>query len=987
MSMSSIPNTLTILINTPIRGSSKLIYKPVMTVPLEKKDRKQGENVLFTPLIKLDTAVIDTIPPNYPKSELFTQFFDNSEFNSLINRTLGKKMQKIRTLEEATDEGIVDNNIRLTLDTLFKENNSFFVKDHEYLINNYSWATGDWKLDTKKFMQNFARTYNAYGANTNSLYYQRMNEEHASDQLKKLDDSVKHGKISTSVSKFKDSLISDDRGSGLGTGTGTDTWTKKSIPTVAPPPTISNNILTNRKLIKRVSPSMRTLFGSIINKPFIKTNDDRSFSCDSLTQTVIFADDNNFVQLISESGESSGLRSSYDEYTKSVDDYNLILNEYQLFMGIAVDPDSNVNYNSFTKYYEYGSVIRDMVDQDQDDKDKDKLRDQDFTINIGKINMYKKFFAKTAIMLIMILGKLLIFKRKIFRNFYIFLVMMRKYLFDNKTELYKLAFYQKYATLIKQNTTKITGILDDEIFMIIDFDMRYYKAIADNCFDELSNFKAEVDFFKKSLTPVLQTNPSYTVQKEKYTRYPSLLMAERSFFAIFFFKILKMGQTNDCKIWKLSTSLTKEFLSGIIKITSEQIIHSNSIYEKYNSGYTESQRNDLAQLLKDKSKSSVFSFGRWAKQKTDFYNLEKNVWLSHFCILLSTEISFIHLDRKLSCVSSFIDMIHYYKYFFKWGYQNYFTFVEKLQTEGFDFSSSFIKCLIINDTGLVITPTEVDNKMRQVQTQMDRCDVLLKQKYNALTDVEFEYEDLKTFFIPRIMDVSFEIKCNEIVAQHYGNTNETSLVTEIAQGVSRNSNSKTKSTTKSITKSSKTRTKSRKSRKSNKTEYPESETQPRNQSETQPQTQTQSQPEPPETQNQSQSGGAGLNSIVSEYAQNKNPNSREFSKLSYYVIIDLSLVEKEGSQDKISLAVKLKLKCNSAYEKIRKSYADLFGLVYQPMEQVQPSIKNTKTDPNANTNSTTKNNTYKNKNKNQYNNNKNNKKRENNNNYTRRRYK
>jgi hypothetical protein len=50
--------------------------------------------------------------------------------------------------------------------------------------------------------------------------------------------------------------------------------------------------------------------------------------------------------------------------------------------------------------------------------------------------------------------------------------------------------------------------------------------------------------------------------------------------------------------------------------------------------------------------------------------------------------------------------------------------------------------------------------------------------------------------------------------------------------------------------------------------------------------------------------------------------------LTYYIVIDLELYP----GDHIPLNVKASIACQLRYEKIRQSYADLFGLVYQPKE-------------------------------------------------------
>ena len=59
------------------------------------------------------------------------------------------------TLFTATKFGFIDNNIKLTLDTIFRHNAPFFIKDKPYLVDSYSWTWGDWRIDTKKLEDKF----------------------------------------------------------------------------------------------------------------------------------------------------------------------------------------------------------------------------------------------------------------------------------------------------------------------------------------------------------------------------------------------------------------------------------------------------------------------------------------------------------------------------------------------------------------------------------------------------------------------------------------------------------------------------------------------------------------------------------------------------------------------------------------------------------------------------------------------------------------
>jgi hypothetical protein len=110
-----------------------------------------SHNVYIDPLVEYTKSAINDLPNEAPADLLFTQFFLPNQFDSLINRILSSftSMQSTRTLEEAKDDGVIDRNIQLTLDTLFKRNNVFYINDRPYTIVGNKWNKGDWELDTK----------------------------------------------------------------------------------------------------------------------------------------------------------------------------------------------------------------------------------------------------------------------------------------------------------------------------------------------------------------------------------------------------------------------------------------------------------------------------------------------------------------------------------------------------------------------------------------------------------------------------------------------------------------------------------------------------------------------------------------------------------------------------------------------------------------------------------------------------------------------
>ena len=62
-------------------------------------------------------------------------------------------MQKPRTFLEAYNEHIIDNNIDLTLKTLFKPNNLFYINKNPYTIVGLKSNSNDWQIDKKPIDQ------------------------------------------------------------------------------------------------------------------------------------------------------------------------------------------------------------------------------------------------------------------------------------------------------------------------------------------------------------------------------------------------------------------------------------------------------------------------------------------------------------------------------------------------------------------------------------------------------------------------------------------------------------------------------------------------------------------------------------------------------------------------------------------------------------------------------------------------------------------
>lgn len=136
---SIIPDQLNIIIRSSIPGFQKIQYKPEMSL----KDAGRDDNsVRFNPLYRLNKAAIDKIPEKLRMK----QFFNKSLFQSLL---YSLKQTPYNNLVQATRAGNVDNNIHLTLQTIFPTNSVIYINKQPYVIADLQWSSGDWKISTK----------------------------------------------------------------------------------------------------------------------------------------------------------------------------------------------------------------------------------------------------------------------------------------------------------------------------------------------------------------------------------------------------------------------------------------------------------------------------------------------------------------------------------------------------------------------------------------------------------------------------------------------------------------------------------------------------------------------------------------------------------------------------------------------------------------------------------------------------------------------
>ena len=108
-------------------------------------------------------------------------------------------MQKPRTLQESFDKHIIDNNINITLQTLFGQNKLFYINNKPYTIVSSHWNNSDWQID-KKPIENLLNQFS-------NVSIDKLNEE-AKQEKDDIPEVLRQGNLASSNLKDKETITS-----------------------------------------------------------------------------------------------------------------------------------------------------------------------------------------------------------------------------------------------------------------------------------------------------------------------------------------------------------------------------------------------------------------------------------------------------------------------------------------------------------------------------------------------------------------------------------------------------------------------------------------------------------------------------------------------------------------------------------------------------------------------------------------------------------
>ena len=540
-----IPNSLIIYIKTRIPNFYKMTYEPFMTVPQSK-----SHTVYFDPLIKYYDWPVRDLPNYAPKNAIYSQFFEASEFDTMVNRILSdfRYMQKPRTLEQSFEQGIIDNNINITLNTLFRTNNLFYINKKPYTIVNKRWTTGAWDID-KKPIQKLLSQFSHLTA--------KQLEEQAKEEEDEIPEAIRQGNVASGSLAKKSAAAY--------VTAGLADAAVKTLPETTVPQ--KKSFLTD---LNEANTFIKKLF-------------------------TVYLQDNNPINYSNKSDLST------DPLT-----FSLLIDPAQLAAFIKANPESNIidlyqNYMTCKeKLLAAENDFKEIVDQIAKHKRKFEHSFFDIPEKLNKSIISKE--QKNALIKSIILGK----------NKYIKLLFKLADQINSIYELQK-TYFESLKLLLEEFKKQYATIINypgipELALKCIDFDINTVNAFLHEdpenkysvfYFQNLSKFN---DFYKEKLyaneETLLDLQINYAEEIEKYkVATDRLLELEQYQLEIYIFRILSFYTNNQLDIWILLFKSLQAFSTFIQKEVGSIVNSTDQIVLTYDETYPTSMK-DFIQKFK-----------------------------------------------------------------------------------------------------------------------------------------------------------------------------------------------------------------------------------------------------------------------------------------------------------------------------------------------------------------------------------------------------
>jgi len=545
-----IPNSLIIYIKTRIPNFYKLNYEPFMTVPKNK-----SHTVYFDPLVKYYETPIKNIPRVAPKDTLYTQFFEASEFDSMINRILSdfRYMQKPRTLQESVEQHVIENNINITLQNLFKPNGLFYINGNPYTIIGSKWNSSDWQIDKKpieKLLSQFSHL------SPQELEKQAIEEE---DDIPEI---LRQGNLASG------NLSNEAKSTAVAAGL------EKAASKVSNKATIKEmsgktDAFINQDNLPGVSEDIKRLYSEYLRKNIpINYSDVPDMARDPLTLSLLI-DPAELLQFINQN-KKSNIIDLYSAYIASKTSLQEADKEYT---------DSCTELAIFkTTFSKRIKDIRDMINKFKDDKkNPTEMIQEIYQLKIT----YMKFLFRIADSIMQIYT---------LQNTYF--ICTRALIEELKKDYVNIIkYYEKPELALK----------------CVDYDIAVLNSLAEldpenpYSVSYFSNYERFKEFYNNNLYKNQQTlltpQINYADEAEIYMNEPGVLFIEKHQYEIYDFKLFLFYSYNQFDIWVLLFKSIELFSRFIGTETTSIIDNSENSMQKFNKAFPAAQQKSYEEKL------------------------------------------------------------------------------------------------------------------------------------------------------------------------------------------------------------------------------------------------------------------------------------------------------------------------------------------------------------------------------------------------------
>ena len=513
------------------------------------------------------------------------------------------------------------------------------------------------------------------------------------------------------------------------------------------------------------------LFRKLINETTISTDDNNmTLNKQPLSLNFIFDDDRTFSKLRE---NYKIIDSTYKEMMKVLKEYIEVKDNYDAKLGILQKdskeenkdikeensknvnkvggkndnseimlPDKNILHELLTQLHDYFQENKKIVSLN-------KL--------ISEINIKKSLFSS--------IFHIIEFNKKYSRDL-ISLIEMANNVILKQNEVYKIyiKYYTEIEKIYKKKQKENPSIYEINIALsLLQFDIKSYTELLNDkeYKNFIKNFSLLIDYYKKTLEPIITKSYNNYNELNRYYREPELLYLEKHFFNIYTFCIISNMQYYDYIIWKKTNNTFNEFYDKVLKKTTNQLDKVNFWYLNYIRDYSDAERESIENSVllerEEGKKTGSDNILNMIRMQTKIYGgikyykkMELNIVLAYDLIYLYIKLSLTKIAKNASYEGSVNDIYLTNKDIF-YELKRYYQYYKSIFISEPSFLQNYPYSIITKNSINPIDITNLDNAIQKCLVEIDFLDKkhknYLERKDGILSDEYFEFENK---FLPEL---------------------------------------------------------------------------------------------------------------------------------------------------------------------------------------------------------------------------------------------